>query len=62
MVCYSTLFTFEKLGYDLEKAGFKLHRDCLHLNAQGAIMIADLIKGYIKRGNNTSNQGIFASA
>ena len=29
------------------KAGFKLHRDYLHMNTEGAIMIAELIKRYI---------------
>ena len=30
-----------------EATGFKLHRDYLHMNTKGAIMIADLIESYI---------------
>ena len=32
-------------------AGFKLHRDYLHMNTKGAMMIADLIEGYINSLN-----------
>ncbi len=32
-----------------KKAGFKLHLDYLHLNTEGAIMIADLIEEFIRK-------------
>lgn len=45
-----------------KKVGFKLHRDYLHLNTEGASMIANLIEAYIKSISASNDQEILDSA